>query len=463
MKRPLHALVLAAGKGTRFKSRTIKVLHTMMGKSMIRIMVDTLARLKPAAVHMIVGYQRDRVMEHDFPVPVEFIHQKTQKGTAHAVMAAAENLEPFRENNLLIINGDLPLIRTETLRPLVRRHEREDNALTFMSAVMPDARGFGRVMATDDGGYRIIEEKDATPAQRRLKEGNVGIYVFRIGALLDALPRISTNNAKREYYLTDIIEILSRNGAAVHKHATGNIDEIVGVNDRFEMARAVDVLRLRKIRALAEKGVTFYDPASTWIDFDVRIGADSIVYPGVVLEGKTVIGRNAILYPGVHVVDSRVGDDVTLLSSTMIESSRIDDRAQVGPFSHIRPGTILKSDCRVGNYVEMKKTEFGEGSKAGHLSYIGDSLVGKGVNIGAGTITCNYDGVNKNRTEIEDGVFVGSGTQLVAPVKIGAGAYIGAGSTITKDVSPEALAVARARQSEKPGWAGRPRIRNKKK
>jgi len=463
MKRPLHALVLAAGKGTRFKSDTIKVLHPMMGKPMIRIMVDTLARLKPAGVHMVVGFQRESVMEADFPVDIDFIHQETQRGTAHAVMAASRALAPFREHNLLIINGDLPLIRTETLRPLIRRHEREDNALTFMSAVMADAYGFGRVINRAEGGFRIVEEKDATSAQRKLKEGNVGIYVFRIGVLLDALPRISNRNAKGEYYLTDIIEILSQDGAAVRKFATGNVDEIVGVNDRFEMARAMEVLRRRKIRYLTEKGVTFYDPSSTWIDFDVRIGSDTVVYPNVVLEGGTVIGRNAVLYPGVHVVDSRIGDDVALLSWTMVEQSRIADRSRVGPFSHLRPGTVLRPDTHVGNFVEMKKTEFGQGSKANHLSYIGDSRVGKGVNIGAGTITCNYDGVNKNRTEIGDGVFVGSGTQLVAPVKIGEGAYIGAGSTITKNVSPDALAVARGRQTEKPGWAERKRRKRGKK
>lgn len=453
MKSGLHALILAAGKGTRFKSETIKVLHPLMGKSMIQIMVDTVSRLKPVKIHMVIGHQKELVMQEAFPTEINFIHQKIQKGTAHAVIAAKTALQKYPEDDVLIINGDLPLIRTETLRPLVNLHRRQRNDLTFMTAEMDDPTGFGRVIFLERNRIRIMEEKDATPAQRKIKKGNVGIYIFKIKELLRALPKISNRNKKGEYYLTDIIEILSSGGKKVGIHATSHVDEIVGVNDRFELARAMDILRFRMIKALADKGVTFFDPSLTWIDFDVKIGSDTTIYPFVSLEGDTMIGKQCSIYPNVHIISSKIGNGVKVLTSTMIEFSRIENGAQVGPFTHLRPKSILKDGARVGNFVEMKNAVFGGKSKAGHLSYIGDSKVGAGVNIGAGTITCNYDGLKKHVTTIEDGVFIGSGTQLVAPLKIGKNAYIGAGSTITKNVMPESLAVARGRQIEKKGWA----------
>ena len=454
MKNGLHVLILAAGKGTRFKSETIKVLHPLLGKSMIQIMADTVSRLRPEKIHMVVGHQKELVMQETFPREINFIHQKTQKGTAHAVISAKTSLQKYAsDGDVLIINGDLPLIRTDTLRPLVKLHKRQQNALTFMTAEMDDPTGFGRVIHLDQNKIRIIEEKDATPAQRKIKEGNVGIYVFKIKELLLALPKISNKNKKGEYYLTDIIEILSSGGKKVGIHKTSHVEEIVGVNDRFELARAIDVLRLRLIKTLADKGVTFFDPSLTWIDFDVKIGSDTTIYPFVSLEGQTVIGKQCVIYPNVHIISSRIGNGVKILTSTMIEFSRIKQGAQVGPFSHLRPQSILEEGTKVGNFVEMKNAVFGRKSKANHLSYIGDSKVGEGVNIGAGTITCNYDGYKKHLTLIEDGVFIGSGVQLVAPVKVGRKAYVGAGSTITKNVSPESLAVARGRQIEKKGWA----------
>ncbi len=452
MTKQFHALVLAAGKGTRFKSEIIKVLHTLMGKSMVKIVVDSISQLKPKMTHLIVGYQKEALMEEFSGDGISFITQKPQLGTAHAVMAASKTLSKYKGDDVLIMNGDLPLIRPNTLCPLLKQHQRQGNALTFMSAEMVDPTGFGRVIYLDKNRIRIIEEKDATLEQRKLKEGNVGIYVFKIKDMISALSKISNKNKKGEYYLTDIIEILSSSGKKVGVQKTKHVREIVGVNDRFELAKAVNILRMRKIESMALKGVTFYDPASTWIDFDVKIGRDTVIYPFVVLEGNSVIGQECTLYPGAHIIDSRLGRGVKILSSTMIEESRIADRAQIGPFTHLRPNNIIKSGAKVGNFVEMKNTVFGNRSKAGHLSYVGDSLVGKDVNIGAGTITCNYDGVKKNKTIIDDRVFVCSGTQLVAPVKVGKGAYIAAGSTITKDVSSEALAVARAKQMEIKDW-----------
>jgi len=458
MKQGFLALILAAGKGTRFKSEKIKVLHPLLGKSMLKWVVDCILKLNPEKIHVVVGYQKDDVMKEAFSKKVNFIIQKEQLGTAHAVLSSSSALKKDLDKDVLIIHGDLPLITPETLRPMLNLHRKKGNSVTFLSAELEDPSGFGRVIYLEDDKIRIVEEKDATNVQRRMKEINVGIYVFKIKDLLQALPEISNQNKKGEYYFTDIIEILARMGRKIGVYKTLRNEEVVGVNDRFELTRAVDVLRERKIQSLTKMGVTVYDPSTAWIDSDVKIGRDTTVYSSVIIEGNSVIGSQCTLYPFVHVINSRVGNNVKILTSTMIEGSTIADRVQVGPFTHLRPKTVLKKGSKVGNFVEMKNTVFGRNSKAGHLSYLGDSEVGEGVNIGAGTITCNYDGVNKNKTTIESGVFIGSGTQLVAPVKVGKNAYIGAGSTITKDVSSEALSLSRSRQIEKPGW-----VRKKKR
>jgi bifunctional UDP-N-acetylglucosamine pyrophosphorylase/glucosamine-1-phosphate N-acetyltransferase len=457
MKKGLSALILAAGKGTRFKSDKIKVLHPLMGKSMLQLVVDSMQTLRPERIHIVVGYQKDLVQKSLTGPNIDFIFQKKQLGTAHAVLAASAILKKEAENDLLIMNGDLPLIRGETFKPMLRSHREKGNSLTFLTTDLDDPTGFGRVMLSEDKTFQIVEEKDATPVQRRIKEINVGIYLFRIKDLIKGLEQVTNKNKKGEYYLTDMIEILSRSGKEVGSYRTGNTEEIVGVNDRYELAKAIDVLRLRKIKSLTDKGVTVYDPGSTWIDTDVKIGRDTVIYPSVILEGETAIGTHCTIYPGVHVVDTRVGNRVKLFSSSMIEESVIHDEARVGPFTHLRPKTVIRQGAKVGNFVEMKNTDFGRGSKAGHLTYLGDADIQNDVNIGAGTITCNYDGAKKSKTKIESGAFIGSGTELIAPVKIGKRAYVGAGSTITKDVSPDALAVSRSRQEEKPGWVKRKR------
>lgn len=455
MKKGLSALILAAGKGTRFKSDKIKLLHPLMGKPMLQLVVDSIERLRPERIHIVVGYQKDLVQNSLTGQAIDFIFQKEQLGTAHAVLVAKTVLQKEMDNDLLIMNGDLPLIRSETLKPMIRFHREKTHSLTFLTTDLDDPTGFGRVILSEDKTQKIIEEKDATPAQRKMKEVNVGIYLFRVRDLLKGLSQVSNKNKKGEYYLTDMIEILSRSGRKVGTYKIRNAEEIVGINDRFELARAIDVLRLRKIRSLTEKGVTVCDPGATWIDMDVKVGRDTVIYPSVILEGETVIGSHCTLYPYVHLIDTRVGKRVKLLSSSMIEQCVIHDDARVGPFTHLRPKTIIRQGAKVGNFVEMKNTDFGRGSKAGHLTYLGDADIQRDVNIGAGTITCNYDGTRKSKTRIEAGAFIGSGTELIAPVKIGKKAYVGAGSTITKNVSPEALAVSRSRQVEKPGWARR--------
>jgi len=371
-------------------------------------------------------------------------------------LAAKNILLSNSDKDLLVINGDLTLIRPETLKPMIRQHRKERNALTFLSAEMDDPTGFGRVTYHENNLIKIFEERDASPAQRKIKEVNVGVYLFKIKDLLRALPKISNKNIKSEFYLTDIIEIMS-GGGRVGVNKAPVEQEIIGINDRYELAKAVEILRQRKIMSLTASGVTIYDPFTTWIDLDVKIGRDTTIYSSVVLEGKTVIGQRCKLYPFVHVKDSRVSHDVNILTSTMIEESIIERGAQVGPFTHLRPKNIIKAGAKVGNFVEMKNTVFGKGSKAGHLSYLGDSEVKDNVNIGAGTITCNYDGKRKHKTIIDEGAFIGSGTELVAPVKIGKNSYVGAGSTITKNVSSGALAVSRSKQVEKPGWGRKKR------
>ena len=456
MRKGFFALILAAGKGTRFKSEKIKVLHPLLGKSMLRLVLDCVFKLKPEKIYVVVGCQKEEVMKEAPPGKVEFITQKRQLGTAHAVRAAREALSKEREKDVLIVNGDLPLLRPETLKPLLALHQKKRNSLSLLSAELENPTGFGRIIYFGDE-MRVVEERDATPSERKIKEINAGVYLFKIKDLLGALSKVSNQNKKGEYYLTDVIEILSQEGKKIGIHKIVQTEDIVGVNSRFELARATEVLRERKNKALAEKGVTIYDPRTTWIDLNAKIGPETIIYSSVIIEGKSVIGSQCWLYPFVHIIDSRVGNRVKILSSTMIENSVIEDEAKVGPFTHLRPKTVIRSRAKVGNFVEMKNTIFGRKSKAGHLTYLGDCKVEEEVNIGAGTITCNYDGKRKHKTSIEAGAFIGSGTELVAPVKVGKKAYIGAGSTITKDVAPESLAVARSEQVEKQGKASRKR------
>ena len=455
MKRKPIALVLAAGKGTRFKSNLIKILHPLLGKPMVSHVLEMLRSLGIEDILVVVGYQKERVIEALQEEGVQFVVQAEQLGTAHAVLAARDKLASFLDRDLLIINGDLPILRAESLQPLIETHFQAGNALTFVTAKMSNPYGFGRVVEVAPGKYKVIEEREASPEEKRIKLANVGIYLGRIRDLLEALPQVSNDNSKKEYYLTDLIEILSCQDKKVQPFILPESEEIVGVNDRFELAQAIRVLQRRRNREFCEKGVTLLDPDSIWIEMEVEIEPDTVIWPEVILAGRTRIGRECEIESFCLIRDSKLKNKVHVFPSSVIEGSCLDDETHVGPFTHLRPGTHLRRGSRVGNFVEMKKTDFGPGSKALHLSYLGDSKVGQRVNVGAGTITCNYDGLKKYETVIDDEVFVGSGTQLVAPVKVGRGAYIGAGSTITKNVSPEALAVARSRQIEKKGWARR--------
>jgi bifunctional UDP-N-acetylglucosamine pyrophosphorylase/glucosamine-1-phosphate N-acetyltransferase len=437
----MKALILAAGKGTRMKSRIPKVLHRLSGKSMIEWVVDTAGKVAQE-VGVVLGFEAEKVRKH-LPEWVKIFIQEEQLGTAHAVMCARSFLEP--DDDVIILYGDVPLISENTLKRMIEEH-RKGADVTILVADVEDPSGYGRVVE-DGGRYRIIEEVDLPENLKGVKTINTGFYVFSGEFLLEVLPKIKNDNAKGEYYLTDAVN-LTENVRVVR---TADPLEITGVNTRKTLVWLEDQLRRRKIEELLENGVTILDPNTTYIHYSVEIGMDTIVYPMTFIEGKTRIGEGCEIGPLSRIVDCEVGNNVKIVRSECFKSV-IEDDVSVGPFARLREGTVLKKSSKIGNFVEIKKSTIGEGTKAQHLSYIGDAYVGMNVNIGAGTITCNYDGKRKNPTFIEDEAFIGSNTSLVAPVRIGKGALIGAGSVITEDVPPYSLGLGRARQIVKEGW-----------
>ncbi|MDK2785974.1 MAG: bifunctional UDP-N-acetylglucosamine pyrophosphorylase / glucosamine-phosphate N-acetyltransferase [Thermotoga sp.] len=437
----MKALILAAGKGTRMKSRIPKVLHRLSGKSMIEWVVDTAGKVAQE-VGVVLGFEAEKVRKH-LPEWVRIFIQEEQLGTAHAVMCARSFLEP--DDDVIILYGDVPLISENTLKRMIEEH-RKGADVTILVADVEDPSGYGRVVE-DGGRYRIIEEVDLPENLKGVKTINTGFYVFSGEFLLEVLPKIKNDNAKGEYYLTDAVN-LAENVRVVR---TADPLEITGVNTRKTLVWLEDQLRRRKIEELLENGVTILDPNTTYIHYSVEIGMDTIVYPMTFIEGKTRIGEGCEIGPLSRIVDCEVGNNVKIMRSECFKSV-IEDDVSVGPFARLREGTVLKKSSKIGNFVEIKKSTIGEGTKAQHLSYIGDAYVGMNVNIGAGTITCNYDGKRKNPTFIEDETFIGSNTSLVAPVRIGKGALIGAGSVITEDVPPYSLGLGRARQIVKEGW-----------
>ncbi|HEY2094497.1 MAG TPA: bifunctional UDP-N-acetylglucosamine diphosphorylase/glucosamine-1-phosphate N-acetyltransferase GlmU [Thermoanaerobaculia bacterium] len=448
----LDVIILAAGMGTRMKSATVKVLHRAAGRPIIEYVLELAAGVCDRPPVVIIGHQRDAV-QSAIGERARFAVQEPQLGTGHAVLMAAEQVGARR---VLILSGDVPLTRPETLQQLIAQHEAEKNALTLLTMKLDNPAMYGRIVRDDRGAVaRIVEAKDASDDEKRIDEVNAGIYVFDTEHLFDNLRGLSTKNAQAEYYLTDLIAILRGAGHRVGAVITSDPVEALGVNSRADLAAVEGEIQRRVVAKLMAGGVTFRNPNTVVIDSTVTIGNDSVVYPFVTIEGTTKIGSGCVIEPGVHLINVTAGDNVHFKSGTVAEESRIDDDASVGPYAHLRPGTHLGTHVKVGNFVETKKAVFGKGAKASHLSYIGDAEVGANVNIGAGTITCNYDGINKNKTVIEDGAFIGSDTQLVAPVTVGKGAYVGAGSTITKDVPPDALALSRTPQKIIEGWAKR--------
>ena len=456
--------IMAAGKGTRLKSRFPKVLHEVGGRPLLEHVIRAAVRIVPAKdVYAIVGHEADRVRAAMTHTGVNFVLQAEQRGTGHALMAAREALAGY--DHVIVLSGDAPLITQETIGRLLNFHLEEQAAMTLLSADLENPTGYGRVLrkgARSAEVQAIVEEKAATDAQKKICEINSGFYVFAVKELYGNIGKLSTANAHGEYYLTDMAEVLRRARQRVVAWKTPNAGEVVGGNTRAELADMDQQMRLAKCRQLMADGVTIFYPATCVIDADVEIASDTVIEPYVQLLGKTKIGAACRVRSYCVIRDSEIGDDVIVRPGCLMEGARIGAGAVIGPYSHLRPESEVGEGAHVGNFVETKKMKLGKGSKANHLTYLGDAEIGEGVNIGAGTITCNYDGINKHKTVIDDGAFIGSDSTLVAPVRVGKGAYVGAASCITDDVPEDALAVGRARQMVKEGWAREKRLERRK-
>lgn len=473
----LGVVVMAAGRGTRMRSEQAKVLHRIAGRPMIRYALDLARSVAGHAVAVVVGHQAAQVRAviepalagQDGGAGVRIVEQVQQLGTGHAVLQARPVfMSGEAPAAYLILNGDTPLLQESTVRELLKTHRMSGATVTMLSAILENPSGYGRVvrrMAKGDSGavhasaevVKIVEDRDASPEERAIREINVGTYVVDGAFLFAALDKVQPHNAQGEYYLTDIVDMAVTQGHRVAALPLTNPDEGLGVNTRQQLAEAEHVVRQQIRRRWMDAGVTLVDPASTWIEADVTIGKDTVLHPNVTLEGQTVIGEQCELRSFTRLTNCVVGSQVHILDHCVFADSQIDAQATLGPFVHLRPGVRVRTKAKVGNFVEMKKTDLGEGAKANHLSYLGDATIGRGVNIGAGTITCNYDGAHKYQTVVGDHVFLGSDIQLIAPVTVGAGAVIAAGTTVTQDVPADALAIARMAQVNRAGWAARRR------
>ena len=451
----IHIVVLAAGKGTRMKSALPKVLHRAGELPLIEHVFRAAGTLTPRSITVIVGHGAETVKQAvGKRLGLGFALQEPQLGTGHALLQAEPALREAT-GTVVLLSGDVPLLRPDTLSALVERHRDSGAAATVLTAEVADPHGYGRIVRADGRISAIVEQKDATDEQRRIREINSGIYAFDLEPLFGALRGIGAANAQGEYYLPDLVTIYRGRGLAVETVTAADPMEILGVNSRKELAYVTAILKERRNDALMESGVTLVDPTMTFIGPDVTIGRDTIIHPGVYLEGRTSVGADCVIHSGVRIVDSQVDDGVTINNFCVIVESHVSRGARIGPFAHVRPQSDIGEDAHIGNFVELKKTRLGRGSKANHLAYLGDATIGEKVNVGAGTITCNYDGVAKHPTVIEDGAFIGSDTQLIAPVTVGKGAYIAAGSSITADVPAGSLAIARGKQVNKDGWVAR--------
>jgi len=453
MGEKLTVAILAAGKGKRMSSALPKVLHPILGRPMLFYVIEAVRYLSPRRLFVVVGTGEEEVRKEFADFPLSFVTQKEQLGTAHALSILSSYLED-EEGELMVVNGDTPLLRGETLSAMLSFHRKEKNKATVLTTVLEDPTGYGRIIRNDGGGFsHIVEERDATPEERRIKEVNAGVYIFSLPHPFTVIPEIKRDNEQGEYYLPDALPLLKKRGEKIGLFPAPDPKEILGVNNRIELSAATRILRERILTELALSGATIIDPLSTFIEPGVIVEPDAIIHPFVVIRGRSRIGRGSEIHPFTYLVDTVTAEEVTIYPNTVIMGAEIGRAAKIGPFSRIRPETKIGERVKIGNFVEVKNSEIREGSKASHLSYLGDSTVGPGVNVGAGTITCNYDGVSKHPTIIGPEAFIGSNTALVAPIKIGAGSYIGAGSTITHDVPENALAIGRAKQVIIKDWA----------
>ncbi len=452
----VSVVILAAGRGKRMESHIPKVLHEALGRPMLQYVIDAVKKLNPANSVVVIGNGAEAVKKRINNGHLSFILQKHLLGTGNALSIAKKEL---KSSTVLVLNGDCPLITTKTLKELLTKHKRNKNVLSFLIFTDDAMSGYGRILRDENGRVvGIVEDKHATPSEKkRFKELNGAVYAIETEAL-HYLKKIKKNRSSGEYYLTDIVGIVSKTGKRLEAYNCPS-DEIRGVNTREELHEVSDILRKRIILKWMKKGVTFIDPRTSFVHPFVFIGKDTIIYPNTYLEGSTKIGKNCVIYPGVRIYDSTLGDGVIVKDNSLVEESKIGNGTTVGPFARLRPNSIIGRDAKIGNFVEIKKSNVGDGTKASHLSYLGDADIGSNVNIGAGTITCNYDGINKFKTMIESGVFIGGDSQLVAPVIIGKEAYVAAGSTITKNVPAGALSITRAKQKNLENWTKKRRLK----
>lgn len=459
----IACIILAAGLGKRMRSERPKVLHEIDRIPMLRYVLDSVEEMHPQKIIAVVGtfYREIQKAVQNKSSMVIFARQKKARGTADAVSSALPFLKGFK-NTVLVVNGDTPLITGKTLKKFLTLHRKNKNLLSVLSFVPQSPDSYGRIIRNETGEVvSITEDRDAKGSLKKISEVNSGVYAFEHN-VLSLVSEIPINRSKGEYYLTDVVGIAQEKGCKTGAFCIGNEEECTGINTKEELEKAKEIMKDRVIKKWLNRGVTFLDTDNVYISSRVVIGKGSVIYPNVYLEGETKIGKECILYPNVRIQDSIIQDNVVVKDSSVIERSVAKKRSIIGPFAHIRPESVIGEAAKIGNFVEVKKSRIGSGTKASHLTYLGDAKVGKDVNIGAGTITCNYDGDRKHLTTIHDGVFIGSDTQLVAPVKIGKEAFIGAGSTITEDVPPRALAVSRAKQRNIRGWAGKRKQKDKK-
>lgn len=456
----LSVVILAAGRGKRMKSDIPKVLHNALGKPLLQHVVDAIRPLKPDKTVVVIGNGAETVKNRMNNNGLSFIVQQQLLGTGDALSVAKKEL---KRGTVLVLNGDSPLITTNTLKQFLKRHKKENNKISFLTFIDNSLSGYGRILRDEDGRVTgIIEDKHASESdKRKFTELNGGVYLIET-EMLNYLNRIKRNRSSGEYYLTDIIGITSRTGAKLDAYHCSS-EEIRGINNRRELYEVSDILRKRYISKWMAKGVTFLDPDTSIIHPDVSIGKDTILYPNTYLEGSTTLGKQCVIYPGARIYNSRLGNGVMIKDNTLIEESTVRNGAIIGPYAHLRPECVIGRDAKIGNFVEIKKSSIGNGSKASHLTYLGDADIGDNVNIGAGTITCNYDGKKKFKTKIESGVFIGSDVQIIAPVTISKGAYVAAGATVTNNVPSGALAISRVKQQNLVDWVKKKRLKPKNK